>query len=142
MSEAMSEAMSGPMAEPMGEPRSEPTGEAMAEPMSEPKGEPMSEPNTASPLRVRIAPSGLEFAADPAQSVLEAALRAGIRLPSSCGNGTCRACLSRLVSGSIRYRIEWPGLSADEKEDGYLLPCVACPQSDLEIVAPGAQRQT
>lgn len=137
----MSEAKSGPMGEPMGEPRSEPTGEAMAEPMSEPKGEPMSEPNTASPLRVRIAPSGLEFAADPAQSVLEAALRAGIRLPSSCRNGTCRACLSRLVSGSIRYRIEWPGLSADEKEDGYLLPCVACPQSDLEIVAPGAQRQ-
>lgn len=109
--------------------------------MSEAMGEAMGEPDGASPLRVRIAPSGLEFAADPAQSILEAALRAGIRLPSSCRNGTCRACLSRLVSGTIRYRIEWPGLSADEKEDGYLLPCVACPQSDLEIVAPGAQRQ-
>ncbi len=115
--------------------------EAMGEAMGETMGEAMGEPDGASPLRVRIAPSGLEFAADPAQSILEAALRAGIRLPSSCRNGTCRACLSRLVSGTIRYRIEWPGLSADEKEDGYLLPCVACPQSDLEIVAPGAQRQ-
>ncbi len=109
--------------------------------MSEVSSEPMSEPNDAPPLRVRIAPSGLEFAAEPTQSILEAALRAGIRLPSSCRNGTCRACLCRLASGSIRYRIEWPGLSPDEKDDGYLLPCVACAQSDVEIVAPGARRQ-
>ncbi|KAA0180499.1 2Fe-2S iron-sulfur cluster binding domain-containing protein [Cupriavidus gilardii] len=125
--------MSEAMTEPMGEVKGDPRDDAM--------GEPRSGPDTASPLRVRIAPSGFEFTAEPGQSVLEAALRAGIRLPSSCRNGTCRACLSRLVSGSIRYRIEWPGLSADEKEDGYLLPCVACPQSDLEIVAPGARRQ-
>ena len=137
----MSEAMSGPMTEPKGEVVAEPMSEPKDEQMSEAIGEPMSEPDSALPLLVRIAPSGLEFAAEPGQSILEAALRAGIRLPSSCRNGTCRACLSRLVSGSIRYRIEWPGLSADEKEDGYLLPCVACPQSDLEIVAPGAQRQ-
>ncbi|WP_432207700.1 2Fe-2S iron-sulfur cluster-binding protein [Cupriavidus gilardii] len=113
--------------------------------MSEASSEAMSgldsEPNSASPLRVRIAPSGFEFAAEPTQSILEAALRAGIRLPSSCRNGTCRACLCRLASGSIRYRIEWPGLSPDEKDEGYLLPCVACAQSDLEIVAPGARRQ-
>lgn len=137
----MSEAMSGPMTEPKGEVVAEPMSEPKDEQMSEAIGEPMSEPDSALPLLVRIAPSGLEFAAEPGQSILEAALRAGIRLPHSCRNGTCRACLSRLVSGSIRYRIEWPGLSADEKEDGYLLPCVACPQSDLEIVAPGARRQ-
>lgn len=115
--------------------------EVSSEPMSEPNNAPMSEPNDAPPLRVRIAPAGLEFAAEPTQSILEAALRAGIRLPSSCRNGTCRACLCRLASGSIRYRIEWPGLSPDEKDDGYLLPCVACAQSDVEIVAPGARRQ-
>ncbi len=115
--------------------------EVSSEPMSEPNNAPMSEPNDAPPLRVRIAPSGLEFAAEPTQSILEAALRAGIRLPSSCRNGTCRACLCRLASGSIRYRIEWPGLSPDEKDDGYLLPCVACAQSDVEIVAPSARRQ-
>lgn len=115
--------------------------ETSSEPVSEPMSDPNSDPNSALPLRVRIAPSGLEFTTEPTQSILEAALRAGIRLPSSCRNGTCRACLCRLASGTVRYRIEWPGLSADEKEDGYLLPCVACPQSDLEIVAPGAQRQ-
>lgn len=115
--------------------------EDSSEPISAPISKSSREPNGALPLRVRIAPSGLEFAAEPTQSILEAALRAGIRLPSSCRNGTCRACLCRLASGSIRYRIEWPGLSPDEKDEGYLLPCVACAQSDLEIVAPGAQRQ-
>lgn len=120
---------------------SEASSEPLSEPNSEPNSGPNDEPDSALPLRVRIAPSGLEFAAEPTQSILEAALRAGIRLPSSCRNGTCRACLCRLASGSIRYRIEWPGLSPDEKDEGYLLPCVACAQSDLEIVAPGAQRQ-
>ncbi|MCT9126969.1 2Fe-2S iron-sulfur cluster-binding protein [Cupriavidus gilardii] len=115
--------------------------EVSSEPTSEPTRKPTSKPNDAPPLRVRIVPAGLEFAAEPTQSILEAALRAGIRLPSSCRNGTCRACLCRLASGSIRYRIEWPGLSPDEKDDGYLLPCVACAQSDVEIVAPGARRQ-
>lgn len=89
--------------------------------------------------RIRLHPSGLQFEGDPARSVLEAAQAAGIRLPSSCRNGTCRACLCRRLSGEIRYRIDWPGLSADEKEEGWMLPCVACPvpnpETDLVIEA-------
>jgi hypothetical protein len=33
----------------------------------------------------------------------------------------------------VRYEIEWPGLSAEEKAEGYALPCVAFPCSDLTI---------
>jgi hypothetical protein len=35
----------------------------------------------------------------------------------------------------VRYRIEWPGLSAEEKAEGYILPCVAHAQSDLILDA-------
>ena len=75
------------------------------------------------------------FAATADQSVLLAALAAGHALPSSCRNGTCRTCICRLHSGSVRYKIEWPGLSAEEKAEGLFLPCVAYPQSDLLISA-------
>ena len=40
----------------------------------------------------------------------------------------------------MRYKIEWPGLSLDEKREGYILPCVAVAQGDLVIVAPAAKR--
>jgi ferredoxin len=60
---------------------------------------------------------------------------AGIDLPSSCRNGTCRTCLSRLRSGQIDYVVDWPGVSTEEKEAGYFLPCVAQPRSELEIEA-------
>lgn len=89
---------------------------------------------------VRIEPTGLACEVEPGQSLLEAALAAGIDMPRSCRNGTCRACLCRLLDGQIRYRIDWPGLSADEKTEGFILPCVALPQSDVVIDAPLVRR--
>lgn len=89
---------------------------------------------------VVIAPKGWAFDAPDSLSLLASAQLAGVRLPSSCRNGTCRTCICRLHSGRVSYRIEWPGLSADEKNDGLILPCVAYPESDLVIDVPGAAR--
>ncbi|MFZ6849711.1 2Fe-2S iron-sulfur cluster-binding protein [Undibacterium sp. RuRC25W] len=72
------------------------------------------------------------------QSILEASLLAGIRLPNSCRNGTCRACMCKLVDGEIRYRIDWPGLSAEEKAECWILPCVAEAKGAIVIDAPFA----
>lgn len=77
------------------------------------------------------------FAAPATLPLLIAAEAAGLAWPSSCRNGTCRTCIRRLVSGTVTYRIEWPGLSGEEKQDGYMLPCVAYPQSDL-VLATGS----
>ncbi|WP_191575671.1 2Fe-2S iron-sulfur cluster-binding protein [Achromobacter insolitus] len=87
---------------------------------------------------VLVQPLGLRFDAPAGTSVLLAAQAAGIKLPSSCRNGTCRACMCLMLEGSIVYGIEWPGLSRDEKEEGWILPCVAQATSALEIQAPGA----
>ncbi|MGE8688004.1 MAG: 2Fe-2S iron-sulfur cluster-binding protein [Achromobacter sp.] len=85
---------------------------------------------------VLLQPSGMRFDAPAGASVLMAAQAAGIKLPSSCRNGTCRACMCLMLDGSVLYGIEWPGLSRDEKEEGWILPCVAQPVSALEIQAP------
>ena len=85
-----------------------------------------------------VQPGGWQLPVRFSQTLLQAALAAGVRLPSSCRNGSCRSCLARLLSGRIHYQIEWPGLLADEKADGWILPCVACADSDVVIDAPGA----
>ncbi|WP_295642583.1 2Fe-2S iron-sulfur cluster-binding protein [uncultured Methylibium sp.] len=86
--------------------------------------------------RVRVEPGGQEFEASPDEPLLVAARGAGLGLPSSCRNGSCRACRCRLRSGRIAYRIEWPGLLAEEKAEGWILPCVAHAASDLVIEQP------
>ena len=93
--------------------------------------QPFNRPPTS--FCVRIATSNEVFDVAQDQTLLQAALAAGIDLPSSCRNGTCRACLCQLASGQVRYRIAWPGLSAEEKREGWMLPCVAYAASDLLI---------
>ncbi len=85
----------------------------------------------------RLRPDGPSFAAPADQTLLHAAEAAGLSWPSSCRNGTCRACIGLMVSGQVSYRIAWPGLSLDEKDDGALLPCVAYPASDVVLRGPG-----
>ncbi|HJV73038.1 MAG TPA: 2Fe-2S iron-sulfur cluster-binding protein [Noviherbaspirillum sp.] len=86
-----------------------------------------------------VEPAGLRFDAPASASLLASAKKAGIDLPASCRNGTCRTCICRLVSGRIRHSIEWPGLSAEEKREGFILPCVAHPESDVVIQVPAAR---
>jgi len=96
---------------------------------------------------ITLQPSGWSFPADADAdtTILRAAERAGIELPNSCRNGTCRTCICRLAdrtgAGSrVRYLVEWPGLSFDEKRDGYILPCVAVALEDLSIEQRLARR--
>jgi ferredoxin len=100
---------------------------------------PMSAPASET-FTVTLEPNGWTFAADGGTTVLAAAERAGVRLPSSCRNGTCRTCLCRMASGQVGYRIEWPGLTPYEKREGYFLPCVAYARSDLILEAGAASR--
>jgi len=86
--------------------------------------------------QLRIEPRGWTATIGRQQSVLEAAQASGLRLPRSCRNGTCRACLCRLLAGQVAYRVEWPGLSAEERAEGLILPCVALATGDLVIEAP------
>ena len=87
-------------------------------------------------LTLLIRPLGLELPLAEGQSLLEAALAAGAALRSACRNGTCRACIARVLEGRVHHRIEWPGLSAEEKSEGWVLPCVAVADSDVVLLQP------
>ncbi|MEQ1686407.1 MAG: 2Fe-2S iron-sulfur cluster-binding protein [Burkholderiaceae bacterium] len=89
--------------------------------------------NSSARWHVLIEPAGLAFDAAANLPLLRSAREAGLILPSSCRNGTCRACVCRLVSGRVSYIVEWPGLSAEEKAEGLILPCVALPETALVL---------
>lgn len=89
---------------------------------------------------VTVLPLGATVAVDVATTLLHALDAAGIDIPSSCRNGTCRTCLCRLRTGVVAYTIDWPGLSPDERRDGDILPCVALARSDLVLDVPLARR--
>jgi ferredoxin len=87
----------------------------------------------------RITHTSLQFSAPANLPLLQAAERAaipGLTLDSSCRNGTCRTCICLLLEGQVAYRIDWPGLSQEEKREGFILPCVAYPVSDVVMVLP------
>ncbi|MDP9604993.1 Ferredoxin [Variovorax sp. YR750] len=90
-------------------------------------------------MKVRLEPSGLDFETDGDITLLKAAEAAGIELPSSCRNGTCRTCICLRLAGETRHIIEWPGLSAEEKAEGWILPCVAQALGDITLEVPGAR---
>lgn len=101
-------------------------------------------PDASASYPVTLVPSGWQFDAPADTPILLAALTAGIKLPSLCRNGTCRACLCQARTGGapapVTYRIEWPGLSREEKAQGWLLPCCAYARGELVIDAFDAAR--
>ncbi len=83
---------------------------------------------------LRIEPAGLSLPAPADRTLLASALAAGVSLPSSCRNGTCRACMCQLRVGQIRHTLDWPGLLPEERLAGWILPCVALPLSDVVVI--------
>lgn len=73
------------------------------------------------------------FQVKPEQSVLSAAIEAGLALPHSCRAGNCGSCKARLVRGEIVGDDFDDALSQREREQGFILLCCAMPKSDLEI---------
>ncbi len=93
----------------------------------------MSSPESFQIFTVKVEPAGLQYDIEGDLSLLEAAEMSRVQLPSSCRNGTCRTCMCRMLSGEVSYAIEWPGLTAEEKAEGYVLPCVARPLSNVVL---------
>ena len=93
----------------------------------------MSSPESFQIFTVKVEPAGLQYDVEGDLSLLEAAEMSRVQLPSSCRNGTCRTCMCRMLSGEVTYTIDWPGLTAEEKAEGYVLPCVARPVSNVVL---------
>jgi ferredoxin len=66
------------------------------------------------------------------RTILEAALEAGIELPSSCNAGVCTTCAALLTEGEVS-QADGMGLSPDLQKEGYALLCVAYPRSKIKL---------
>ena len=66
------------------------------------------------------------------QTILDAADRAGVRLPSGCRDGHCISCAARLLEGRVDQP-EAVALSPGQRADGFVLLCVARPRSDCTV---------
>ena len=85
--------------------------------------------------QVTIVPTGERFAADAGETVLAAALRAGLNLPHSCKGGHCASCLARLLAGETAYptRTLPAGITPAEAADRFVLLCQAQAVTDITI---------
>jgi len=85
-------------------------------------------------MRVSLANPARSFSAAPGQSLLDAALAAGLNLPHSCKSGNCGSCRARLVAGETVYPHGVPlGLSAVEAAAGDILLCQARACGDVVL---------
>jgi ferredoxin len=90
-------------------------------------------PSQPTLFTARTEPDGLQVDAWDNEPLLLSLEMGGSNWPSSCRNGVCRTCIGQLQSGTVRYAVEWPGLSSEELAEGYVLPCVAHPCSDVVL---------
>lgn len=68
------------------------------------------------------------------QTLLEAALEAGIDYPFSCGAGSCTTCKTKLIQGEYKDLSDMSlVLTEDDMKKGYILACQAIPKSDLIV---------
>jgi CDP-4-dehydro-6-deoxyglucose reductase, E3 len=84
--------------------------------------------------KVTIQNSGHSFDVRPSQTVLAAAIEAGINLPYGCRNGACGSCKAKLVSGKVMHDdYQTSAMTDAEFVAGNTLLCCARPQTDIVV---------
>ena len=83
---------------------------------------------------IRLLPSGHAFQAKSSQTIVEAAIDAGVHLPYGCRNGACGACKGKVVLGKVHLEdYQSSVISEDEIRNGMTLFCKAIALENLTI---------
>jgi phenol hydroxylase P5 protein len=86
--------------------------------------------------RITIEPLGHAVEAKHGQSLLDAALRAGVYLPHACMHGLCGTCKVQVLEGEVDLGDASPFALMDfERDEGMCLACCATALSDVVIEA-------
>ncbi len=84
---------------------------------------------------VSIEPSARTFQARRGETLLSAALMAGVALPYGCKDGACGSCKCQLLSGEVTHNAhQTKALSDHEEAQGHILTCCAVAQSDVVLL--------
>jgi ferredoxin-NADP reductase len=83
---------------------------------------------------VEFARSGKTVSVRAGQTLLEAAEEHDVTIPSSCRQGQCGTCKTRLLEGIVRMDAE-EGLDRDSRAQGFVLTCVGRPDGAVKLDA-------
>ena len=85
-------------------------------------------------FQITIQPSARVFTASADESLLAAAMRAGIGLPYGCKDGACGSCKCKKISGTVSHGPhQTKALNADDEENGFVLTCCGVAHSDVVL---------
>jgi CDP-4-dehydro-6-deoxyglucose reductase len=85
---------------------------------------------------VTLHPAERAFDVARDETILSAAIRAGVGMPYGCRDGACGTCKSRLKEGRVIHGAhQHKALSEAEEAEGFILTCCATPQTDCTVEA-------
>ena len=89
---------------------------------------------SARAFRILIGNTGQTIDCATDQTILHAAVTAGIDYPYGCASGNCGVCVSQLKAGKVSMLPRGDAsLSAAQVKAGQTLACRARPRSDVQI---------
>lgn len=87
---------------------------------------------TQQTFTVKLSCSSRSFTMSASETVLSAARKAGVAIPSSCSQGVCGTCKTRLIEGTVDMKHNG-GIREREVQKGLRLLCCSRPTSDLTL---------
>lgn len=93
---------------------------------------PETVPETTEAAEIRFTASGVSTACAPGETVLAAAKRAGLNIPSGCNFGLCGTCKVRKTAGDVQM-LHNGGISEDDIAAGYILACCSRPSGKVAV---------
>ncbi|PZX22171.1 2Fe-2S iron-sulfur cluster protein [Rhodobacter capsulatus] len=81
---------------------------------------------------IRFTASGVSTACAPGETVLAAAKRAGLNIPSGCNFGLCGTCKVRKTAGGVQM-LHNGGISEDDIAAGCILACGSRPLGKVAV---------
>ncbi|EMA63034.1 2Fe-2S iron-sulfur cluster-binding protein [Halorubrum lipolyticum] len=76
------------------------------------------------------------------ETIVDAAERVGAAVPYGCLYGACGTCVAELLDGDVRHQRSARALKPASLDAGYVLPCIATPESDCRLrVGHGIQAE-
>lgn len=85
------------------------------------------------PFEVRIASTGLNIVVGKDESVVQSLAKHGIEIPTSCAEGVCGSCVTRVLEGEVQHRDML--LSAEERaRNDQFTPCCSRASGPLLVL--------
>lgn len=89
---------------------------------------------TAPAFQITVEPSGRQFSTTGHETILAAAISAGVGLPYGCKDGACGSCKCKKLSGEVTHEgYSAHAMTPAELEAGFVLTCRATAHTDVVL---------